>query len=366
MNPRPGDPSEEAVQRELEGSEGARSQSADPATTGELADADAESEEYADSEHAEGQGVGDPSEEAVQRELEGSEGELADADAESQEYADSEHAEGQGDSWEEEEEVQRELEDSDGAHSQSVDPATHGDLADADPESQEYADSENAERQAVGREKGGRNLKEREGRLVCFAGDLAEDVEEEQEVQQEPEDNEMERREAADGDTMIGVLPEDVEQEQEVMQEHADIDIDAEEVRAATTSDLPAEAKNEQPEQQEDAESAHGPGDAPEEAIRQELHEHESADVQAVAETLSGDLADAEHDQVVQQSAPEEAKTAPSGRALSKEGPGPAPSRLLQCFGHPLQRPRPASGRGAAAGRHGGPGDLPYEPRPES
>ena len=34
MNPRPGDPSEEEVQRELEDSEGAHSQSADPATHG--------------------------------------------------------------------------------------------------------------------------------------------------------------------------------------------------------------------------------------------------------------------------------------------------------------------------------------------
>ncbi|CAE7805252.1 sec31 [Symbiodinium necroappetens] len=177
-----------------------------------------------------------------------------------------------------EEEAQRDLEDSEGAHSQSVDPATNGDLVDAE-ESQEYADSENAEEQAV--------------------GDLAEDVQEDQEVQQEPEDNEMEHREAADGDTMIGVLPEDEEQEQDVTQEHGDIDIHAEEVGAATISgDLPAEANEEEPEQQ-------GPGDAPEEAIQQELREHESADVQAGAETMRGEVGDVEHDQVVQQRAPE-------------------------------------------------------------
>ncbi|CAE7256820.1 sec31 [Symbiodinium sp. KB8] len=181
------------------------------------------------------------------------ESDLVDAE-ESQEYADSENAEGQAVGDPSEEEAQRELEDSEGAHSQSVDPATTGDLVDAE-ESQEYADSENAEGQAV--------------------GDLAEDAEEDQEVQQEPEDNEMEHREAADSDTMIG-------QQQEVTQEPGDIDIHAEEVGAATISgDLPAEANEEEPEQQ-------GPGDAPEEATRQELHEHESADVQAGAETMRG------------------------------------------------------------------------------
>eukprot|EP00439_Symbiodinium_sp_Y106_P022844 s2854_g2.t2 len=210
-----------------------------------------------------------------------------------------------------EEEVQRELEDSEGAHSQSADPATNGDLADADAESHEYADSEHAEGQAV--------------------GDLAEDVGEDQEVQQEPEDNEMEHREAADGDTMIGVLPEDVGQEQEVTQEHGDID-NAEEVHAATISgDLSAEAKKQGSEQHEDKETASGPGEAPEEAIKQELHEHESADVQAVAETMSGELADVEHDQVVQQSAPEAVNTAPSGEGhLAAEEPQQAATEALE------------------------------------
>ena len=95
------------------------------------------------------------------------------------------------------------------------------------------------------------------GKACFFAGDLAEDAEEDQEVQQEPEDNEMEHREAADSDTMIGcvlsmwaasisdesacrvrpgVLPEDEGQQQEVTQEPGDIDIHAEEVGAATIS----------------------------------------------------------------------------------------------------------------------------------
>ena len=90
-----------------------------------------------------------------------------------------------------------------------------------------------------------------EGKPCFFAGDLAEDVQEDQEVQQEPEDNEMEHGEAAGCVLSMwaasisdecaclvrpGVLPEDEEQEQEVTQEHGDIDIHAEEACAATIS----------------------------------------------------------------------------------------------------------------------------------